>query len=730
MKNLLLVAGLLLGQAALHGAISWDSAPASVPGGQSYTVTARADWGGAYADSTLYKNGAFFAYGWGYSSASASGDTTDYGPQTVNFQAEATFEIYNPYTGESDFYYETSFRSVAITQPNNAPTIAWSQNPASVPLNQWFTIEARGNDADGNLSNVNVWREWVPHAFADGGNGFEKYSGNGTSGSVVGTITFMAQAWDSAGAASPMIFHTVNIYVPNLSPTIAWVNNPASAWVNQWFNVQARGNDADSNLAWVRVWKVNPQTGAWEPFAFNGGGNGAQGFSDNNAAVGTLPLPLTFKALAGDSAGAESGYISHTVTINNRAPSTLTLTAAGPTLGYNSTYLHYTMFKNNPITVTTGLQDPDGNLVNHTLRYQQVPGAMPLDAAWFTLGDSTPSNGASSTKQGTLTIQTPGRWDFNAFGHDGYLSHPGNSVTVWVYGDINGSTFVSQSLNGAALGATPAPLTLRSGDLTATVSISMKNTGQTLWEKVDAQLNTPHRLGSVGTDAAQWGTSRRDLPVAQIDPEPFPGTNDTATFSFTFNIPQKPRTYSFQWQMLEDGVPGDPFFGQLTPAVTITVLDTTPPTAPTNLSVANLGTTSFRLNWTASVENGPTLSYDVFRTINGVTTPVGNTSNTFIDVTGLASGLTYTMKVVAKDGVGLTTASQTLNVMTIFDPNADNDSDGVTNGVELSLGLNPNDPTDVRVFNFTYDKINQLKTGPGGTYQKDAEGNIKKAGPQ
>jgi hypothetical protein len=56
----------------------------------------------------------------------------------------------------------------------------------------------------------------------------------------------------------------------------------------------------------------------------------------------------------------------------------------------------------------------------------------------------------------------------------------------------------------------------------------------------------------------------------------------------------------------------------------------------------------------------------------------------------------------------------------------DSDRDGVNDDIEIALGLNPNDPNDVNVFNYTYDKVNQLKTGPGGDYSnKDAEGNIQ-----
>ena len=252
----------------------------------------------------------------------------------------------------------------------------------------------------------------------------------------------------------------------------------------------------------------------------------------------------------------------------------------------------------------------------------------------------------------------------------------------------------------------------------------MKNTGSKPWQK------SSHRLQAIGPTPLVWGSSVRDMDNStQVDPEAFPGINDTATFTFTFDIPQAPGNYAFVWKMIEQGIAGDPFFEQATAQVAITVIDTTPPTAPSNLNGGNLTTNSLRLNWTASVENGPTLSYDVYRKINGVMTLVGNTTSTWWDFSGLVSGDTYTFRVIAKDGVGLTGTSADKDITTVYDPNLDNDGDTVANGIEDQLGLNRNDASDVRVFTYTYDKINQLKRGPGGQYNKDAEGNIKEVRP-
>lgn len=81
--------------------------------------------------------------------------------------------------------------------------------------------------------------------------------------------------------------------------------------------------------------------------------------------------------------------------------------------------------------------------------------------------------------------------------------------------------------------------------------------------------------------------------------------------------------------------------------------------------------------------------------------------------------------VVVSNSIGTVTSNGATLTVTSFDPNADDDGDGVANGVEVALGLNPFDPTDVNVHRFTYNKVNELESGPGGQYVKDPEGNIK-----
>ena len=92
----------------------------------------------------------------------------------------------------------------------------------------------------------------------------------------------------------------------------------------------------------------------------------------------------------------------------------------------------------------------------------------------------------------------------------------------------------------------------------------------------------------------------------------------------------------------------------------ISVPDTTPPSAPANLT-ANGGLGAITLNWGASTDNVGVAKYDVYRsTTPGFTPSVANRiaqpiGTTYID-TGLASG-TYYYRVIAEDAAGNASAA-------------------------------------------------------------------------
>jgi len=290
--------------------ISWNSTPGGVASGQSYTISAHGhDSDGNLTQVNVWKNGAPFAFaGGGNGTDNDSGNpTSDTGPTTVTFTAQAV--------DASGATSATISQTVTVSAANAAPTITWNSTPGTVASGQSYTVSAHGHDADGNLTQVNVWKNGSPFAFAGGGNGIDSDSGNPTSDTGPATITFTAQAVDSSGATSATITQSVTVAAANNAPTIAWTSTPSTAASGQSYTISAHGHDQDGNLAQVNVWKNGVA------FAFAGGGNGTDGDSGNPTSD-TGPTIATFTAQAVDSNGATSATISQTVTVGapNNAP--------------------------------------------------------------------------------------------------------------------------------------------------------------------------------------------------------------------------------------------------------------------------------------------------------------------------------------------------------------------------------------------------------------------------
>jgi hypothetical protein len=102
------------------------------------------------------------------------------------------------------------------------PTIAWisrADERREQPV--LCDLPPAATTTDGNLAQVNVWKNGQPFAFAGGGNGTDGDSGNATSDSGPQTVTFTAQAVDADGATSPVITHVVTINAPvNTPPSV------------------------------------------------------------------------------------------------------------------------------------------------------------------------------------------------------------------------------------------------------------------------------------------------------------------------------------------------------------------------------------------------------------------------------------------------------------------------------------------------------------------------------
>ena len=319
--------------------ISWNTAPGTVANGQSYTISAHGhDQDGNLTQVNVWKNGQPFAFaGGGNGTDGDSGNpTSDAGPTTVTFTAQTVDS-----NGATSAMISQTVTVSAPPPVNHAPTISWNTGPGIVASGQSYTISAHGHDQDGNLTQVNVWRNGLPYAFAGGGNGTDGDSGNPSTDTGPQTVNYTAQSVDSNGATSSIISQTVTVSAPppiNHAPTIAWTATPGSIASGQSYTVSAHGNDQDGNLSQVRIWKSG------QPFA-TVAASGTDGDA-SNANSDTGPQTITFTAQAFDSAGVNSTTISQTVTVNSPPPVQYTLTTtagAGGAVSPGGTYNSGTM---------------------------------------------------------------------------------------------------------------------------------------------------------------------------------------------------------------------------------------------------------------------------------------------------------------------------------------------------------------------------------------------------
>lgn len=104
-------------------------------------------------------------------------------------------------------------------------------------------------------------------------------------------------------------------------------------------------------------------------------------------------------------------------------------------------------------------------------------------------------------------------------------------------------------------------------------------------------------------------------------------------------------------------------------ALDVLTLDNVAPSAPSSLTTTSKSFNDFILSWTEATDNVGLTAYDVYK--NGVL--YGSTATNSLSVSGLTSGVTYTMTVKAKDEAGnISSASLGLNVQTLDNiaPNA------------------------------------------------------------
>ena len=170
--------------------------------------------------------------------------------------------------------------------------------------------------------------------------------------------------------------------------------------------------------------------------------------------------------------------------------------------------------------------------------------------------------GQTSYSDSGLQASTTYFYRIKAYNNAGESAYSNEASATTSAGTVaNNSAFVSQNV----------PASMQAGQ-TATVSVTMRNTGTATW------FAGSYFLGSQNPqDNTTWGVNRVSL-ASNVAP------SASVTFTFSITAPTVAGTYNFQWRMLQSG---GGYFGALTSNVGVTVSSSTPP-PPATLTITTL----------------------------------------------------------------------------------------------------------------------------------------------
>lgn len=300
---------------------------------------------------------------WNFEGGFATGEPFQGGPvgsgadstrsAAFTFTDVGTYHVRSAAADSSGWHHSDTV-AIAVVSANRAPSIQWETAPNNAGHQQNYTIAARGHDADGNLTQVNVWKNGQPFAFAGGGNGTDNDSGNPTSDSGPQTVTFTAQAVDAGGLSSPVISHTVTIAAPINHPPSVTLLAPSAQTITAGtsLTISSRATDADGDITSHNL-DIQRPDGAWN---FDGGfasGGPYQGGPVGSGGDSTRSASFTFSdvgtyQIRGAASDGSGWYYSATVAITVVAPpqvryTLVTVAGAGGTVTPGGTFTNGTL---------------------------------------------------------------------------------------------------------------------------------------------------------------------------------------------------------------------------------------------------------------------------------------------------------------------------------------------------------------------------------------------------
>jgi hypothetical protein len=394
----------------------------------------------------------------------------------------------------------------------------------------------------------------------------------------------------------------------------------------------------------------------------------------NNAilALGTTPT-ITATATDAESSVTKVEFYVDGALVNTDTTSPYSFTlATAPTAGAHTMQAKgYDTFNN----IGTS------SLVNVTVTDQTAPTAAitaPTSGSFVT-GASVAVSATASDNVGVVGVQ---------FKVDGTNAGAEDTTspysTTWNTTGLSGAHSITAVARDAAGNTTTSTAVSVTVDNSApTVSITAPTAG--------AIVNGTVTVNATAADTGGSGISKVEFYVDGT----LSSTDTTTPYSFAWNT--TPLAFGTAHTLSAKA------YDNVTPAnvttssnVGVTVNDTTPPSAPTNLRTTTILPTSITLAWTASTDNVAVTGYQIRR---GGTLLSTTASLTYAD-SGLTPATAYAYTVTAIDAAGNSSTAATLNASTVALKPGDINLDNVVDLTDLSFLLSSyNSITDACVTN-------------------------------